>query len=235
MCHPTSRMTAEVNLSTRENGKAIIQWHSQHSVVDGPSTNQNIRATAELDFFPTMADFYQWLNNTYGPPPDADLPYAPNSPPTLLDIDDDGNMYFDYADMPPQAETTENASIDPTLMNIDPAFVEFDPMFMETMNPMPHPVSNDSVVTVPDHLAGTSRRLLIYLAKVLDIPPDVEDYDNTNTKPVDNGPVFTAEELEILEPIPEASPDPSLPDTIDDIPVVYGPQTEEIEELIDCR
>src|SRR5437667_12191827 len=144
-----------------------------------------------------MTDFYEWLENVH-------QPYAPTSPPlaapvahplvprdkdasmnistddiTLLNIDEEGGMYFVIPQWNTQA-CVNAPQIDPSLV---------------TMASAP----DQSFVTVPRSLAETSSKILIYLAQVLDVPEIGENPDEESTEEM----MFTAEELEALEPINE--------------------------------
>jgi hypothetical protein len=192
-----------------------------------------------------MTDFYDWLDSIRA------RSYAPASPfyagPSQMDVttsqylddgylDDDGSPHFDYSDTQAQVDPMTEMDIDPALMNIDPALLNINSAPRKAADSM-H-VSSHEVITVPSHLVDASRKVLIYLAQVLDIPVDVEGPSKMNLEPVNDEPAFTQEELEMLEPIPEISeigPNPSHPSAIDDIPVVTSPQVKDIEELVDCR
>src|SRR5436190_4817834 len=147
-----------------------------------------------------MTDIYEWLE-------DVDQPYyGPTSPPfvappgpslepmdgvlvegdpmdqiTLLDIDESSNMYFDapHAWNPPigQCQTYDKYPIDPSLHAMT--------------GPPAQSTPGQAVVTVPEEFAEISSKILIYFAKILEIPETSEET------------VFTAEELETLEPIAE--------------------------------
>ena len=87
-----------------------------------------------------------------------------------------------------------------------------------------------SIVMVPEEFAETSSKILVYLAQVLDIPEASEDMDGESTEEV----MFTAEELEALEPIAEEV-ESSIPSVINGIRVNRNPRSAEIQDIIDLR
>lgn len=184
-----------------------------------------------------MANVHEWLENVPQPS------YAPTSPPfmapplpylepmdgiiaeddpldqiTLLDIDENGNTYFDMPNawhpLVGQPQTNNGTTpIDPSLR-----------IGTEILAPT---TTDDSIVTVPKEFAETSRKILVYLAQVIEIPESVEES-------IENAD-FTAEELEVLEPIAEEDLDIPIPRVIDGIFVNLNPPTAEIEDIIDDR
>lgn len=88
-----------------------------------------------------------------------------------------------------------------------------------------------SVVTVPEHLAEASGKLLIHLLQIVEVPETVEDLDKEATEDAD----FTAEDLEALEAIVEEDLNVPIPHVIDGIHVNLDPPTAEIEDIIDDR
>jgi hypothetical protein len=178
-----------------------------------------------------MTDFYEWLENVH-------QPYAPTSPPftaptahplmpqdradismddiTLLDINDEGRMYFD---IPPW----QTPDVPPEPLPIDPTLVAM-------INTTP-PTPERTFVTVPEHLAETSSKILIYLAQILDVPGTIEDSDEEPAEEL----AFTTDELEALEPIDEESFKSPTPSIIDGIRVDANPRTREIKTIIDLR
>jgi hypothetical protein len=80
---------------------------------------------------------------------------------------------------------------------------------------------------VPEHLAKTSSKILIFLAQILEVPDDPTEQDN--------GTAFTAEELEALQPIDEERLETVIPNFIDGINVNPNPQPTEIKDVIDRR
>ena len=176
-----------------------------------------------------MTDFYEWLENVH-------QPYAPTSPPlaapvahplvprdkdasmnistddiTLLDIDEEGGMYFDIPQWNTQA-CVNAPQIDPSLV---------------TMASAP----DQSFVTVPGNLAETSSKILIYLAQVLDVPEIAENPDEESTEEM----MFTAEELEALEPINEENFNSPTPSVIDGIGVNMNSRAKEIKNIVDIK
>jgi len=180
-----------------------------------------------------MAKVSKWLESvpSYAP---TSPPFAPIADPlltadgkhfadiptdriSLLDIDSEGNMYFDVPytlpqDVPPQQSWIVNKSIP-----IDASHTMMDP-------PMP-PESSSSV---PDHLTEINTKILIYLARVLKVPKDLENESTTKW-------TFTAEELEALEPISENNYEPPTLSTIDGICVQSDPQLANIQSVLDDK
>jgi hypothetical protein len=162
-----------------------------------------------------MPNVYDWLDNTdqtHGAPPEpmdenhfAGIPAEEITP---LDLDEDGNMYFEYS----QADD-ESLPIDPSL-------------YMATDHTAPT-TSRQTIVMVPEHLAGISSKILIYLAQVLEVPETDEESVRRMT--------FTTEELEDLESVTEEDSEPSIPDDIDGVRVNRNPETTKIEDVIDIR
>jgi len=185
-------------------------------------------------------DFEKWLASAYGRPADAPPgAYAPDSPPFYDEEwteeaptnqitpshDDNGNPHLGYL-------STSTFSIMPPDPSIDPKLTmnaTADATTNVATNNAPT-LTSHTAVTVPDYLAETSSKILIYLAKVLEIPQDID---------MDQHPhgelIFTEQELEDLESIPESNHDPSVPKTIDDIRVTSDPRSREIAEIIDCK
>jgi hypothetical protein len=131
---------------------------------------------------------------------------------TLLDIDQNNNMYFDtpHAWNPPIGQRQiydEYSAIDPSL------HVTTDPSA---------PMSVRSVVTVPEEFAEISSRILVYFARTLEVPDTSEET------------VLITEGLETLEPIVEEV-EPIVPSILGDVCVNTAPQPMEIEEIIDLR
>jgi hypothetical protein len=166
-----------------------------------------------------MPNVYDWLDDmdqTHGAPPEpmdgnhfAGIPAEEITP---LDLDEDGNMYFEYS----QADD-ESLPIDPSL-------------YMATDHTAPT-TSRQTIVMVPEHLAGISSKILVYLAQVLEVPETDEDMDEGSIGRM----MFTAEELEDLKSITEEDFEPSIPNNIDGVHVNRNPETTEIEDMIDIR
>lgn len=166
-----------------------------------------------------MADIYRWLE-------DVRPLYAPTSPPlgptdendftdlpmdqfASLNIDDDGKAYFNHP---------ETTAVDPSLlMTMDP--------------PMP-PTSGQAIVTVPEHLAEATSRLLIHLAQITDTPKVIKTLDEESIGRITFN---TAEEEEALRPITEGSPEPPTPSVIDGVYVNESPKSKEIKDILDLR
>lgn len=105
--------------------------------------------------------------------------------------------------------------------------VNVDPSLYSATAPT---TSGQAIVTVPKHLAEASSKILVYFARVLEIPEDTEGSDKGFTE----GMEFTADELEALEPIVEEVGS-STPSVIDGIVVNINPRTKEIKDVIDVR
>jgi hypothetical protein len=177
-----------------------------------------------------MTSIYEWLENI------DPLLTAPSLEPmdrtisakylvdqiTPLDIDEDSNWYFS---MPPAWD----APPDQPQVSVEP--IPIDPSLRTVTNTLAPTTSGQSIVTVPEHLAEASSKILIYLAQILEVPDDPADLDDGPTEET----TFTAEELEALEPIDEDEFEPAIPDVINGVYVNKDPQPTEIEEVIDLR
>ena len=160
----------------------------------------------------TMADIYEWLgglDRTLEAPPkprDGDL-FAGVSMDEIipLDLDENGNRYFEYPPIDPSLYTMTDPSV-PTI---------FD----------------QSIVTVPEGFAEASSKLLIYLTQVLEVSEIIEGTDEGAIEKM----TFTAEELEVLNPIIEEDSESSIPTEIDGVRVSAKPKSREIKEIIDLR
>lgn len=181
-----------------------------------------------------MANVPKWLENvpSYAP---TSPPFAPTADPlltadgkhfadiptdriSLLDIDGEGNMYFDVPhalsqNVPPERSWVVNGSIpiDPTLTMMD-----------TTMPP------ESSSSAIPDYLTEINTKILIYLAQVLKVPKNLENESTTKW-------TFMEEELEALEPISEDNYEPPTPSTIDGICVQSDPQLANIQSVLDDK
>lgn len=93
---------------------------------------------------------------------------------------------------------------------------------MDPSQTFPH----DSV-TASNHLTEMNTKILIYLARILNIPEDSMNEFHTKW-------TFTAEELEALEPVPE-NYKLSTRNIIDGICVKSEPQLANIENIIDIK
>ena len=158
-----------------------------------------------------MADIYEWLgglNQTLGAqsePRDGDL-FTGISMDEIIPFDLDEDDNM-YFEYPP---------IDPSLYTIDPSVPA---------------TLGQSIVTVPEEFAEASSKLLIYLIQILEIPEIIEDVDERVTEKM----TFTAEELEVLNPIIEEDSESSIPTEIDGVRVNAKPKSREIKEIIDLR
>jgi hypothetical protein len=124
-----------------------------------------------------------------------------------LGLDEDGNTCFYMPD-------AWNSFVEPAL-GVNTEAIPIDPALQQSADP-------PTFVTVPGQYAEASSKLLVYLARVLDIPEmsdQLEDHEMT----------FTAEELEVLEPIDEG------PGKIGGTRVNRNPQSKEIKEILDHR
>jgi len=182
----------------------------------------------------TMTDIHEWLKNvhhySYIP---VSSPPGPSLEPmdgilstddladqiTLLDIDKDGHMCFDMSHAWNEQPQINNESIP-----IDPSLYTMT-NFSTTVAP------GQSVITVPEHLAEASSRLLIHLLQIVEIPETVGDLDGGTAE----GTILTTEELEALEPVNEQEFEPVAPSAIGGIPVNTNPNSQEIKEIVDLR
>jgi hypothetical protein len=133
--------------------------------------------------------------------------YAPTSPPYMVDE----NFYAEPL-------TDETIPIDPSLISM------MDP-------PLP-PTSNQAIVTVPEHLAEATSKLLIYLLQTRDAPEGLKDSDGESIAKLT---ITTEDEMVTLMPIPEGSSETPLPDTINGVCVNTNPMGMEIKEVIDVE
>ena len=138
-----------------------------------------------------MIDIYEWLEEANQSlmaslePMNGNL-FAgiPMDEITPLDLDKNDNMYFDTS------HAWESFQIDSSL------YTATDPAAPTT--------SGQTIVTVPEHLAEASSKILIYLTQVLEISKATEDVDEESTEEM----TFTVEELEALESIIEEDFEP---------------------------
>jgi len=150
---------------------------------------------------------------------------VPTDQITPLNIDEEGNTYFDFPHALPQDAPPGQPWADDGSMLIDPTLVSL-------MEPPTAPTSDQTVVTVPRHLAEASTRILIYLSQIIEIPEDAKDMDN---EPITDETTFTAEETETLESIDEEGSEPFSPTVIDGIRVNQDPMPMGIREVLDLR
>lgn len=121
-----------------------------------------------------MTNIYEWLENVH--PPSC----APTSTPfvsrfvgvptdeiTLLDVDEERNMYFDV----PNARS-QNGPFEQSRIGIESVMI--DPSLGVMTNP---PMPSTPVIMIPEQLAEASRKVLIYLAQILDIPETPDDLE----------------------------------------------------------
>jgi hypothetical protein len=135
-----------------------------------------------------------------------------------LNLDGHGNSYFDY----PQTATRHS--------RVHVEATQIDPSLTTMMDPAR--TSGQTVITVPENLAEISSKVLIYLAQTVDIPETPKDVDQG---PISERTFNTAEEMEILEPIAEGSPEPPIPNMIDGVCVNENPMPADIKDIIDVR
>lgn len=169
-----------------------------------------------------MAEIYEWLEGLGQPPEpmNEDLfEGVPMGEVIPLARDEDGNGYFD---VPHAWGEHFEPQIDDEPIPIDPS--------LHVMTEPPAPTFGQAVVTVPEELAEASSNLLVYLIRILEIPATAS-MDEESTERM----TFTAEELEILEPIIEEESESIIPDEIDGVRVNTNPKSKEIKEIIDFR
>lgn len=167
-------------------------------------------------------NIYEWLEGIGQPD------YGPTSPPFMASpepMDEDIFAGIPMDDMPHSWNVSFQQS------QTDGGTIPLDPSLHMMTGPPAPTTSSRTTVTVPEHLAKASSRILIYLAQTLEIPGSAKDW---NEEPVEET-AFTAEELEALEPVTEDDFESSAPSTINGICVNANPQAAEIEYIIDLR
>jgi hypothetical protein len=163
-----------------------------------------------------MANIYEWLEYTepifYAPvwtsyEPMDGMSYAEDPMDTMIPLDTGGN-----GNMP----STWDTSIDPSLNT--------------TMNVSAPAIPNQSTATALEDLVTINNQILICITQLLETSrrPAVPNESAAE-------PMFTAEELEALEPIPEDEPEPARPSIINGLCVNANPQAAEIECIIDSK
>ena len=103
-----------------------------------------------------------------------------------------------------------------------------------TMESSVRMTSGRAAVTVPEHLAEASGRILIYLTQVLEISEDPEEQDDEEATLVEEGTTIT-EEARALEPIDETEFKITAQNVIDGIRVNQNPKSMEIKDVIDFK
>jgi len=110
---------------------------------------------------------------------------------TPLEIDE-GNLYFDMP--PPWDHPFSRSQVNREPLSIDPS--------LNTMAGPPAPTtSSRTIVTVPEEFAEASSKILVYFARVLDIPEISKELDDGFIKEV----AITTEELEAVLPTSRAA------------------------------
>src|SRR6266496_500454 len=167
-----------------------------------------------------MAGIYEWLGDIDQPMDGIFVEDDPMDQITLLNTDQNGNMYFD---MPPMWNSSmeQHRTYD--------EYIPIDPSLATMTNPPAPTTLGQTIIMVPEQLAEASRKVLIYFAKVLDIPEISEDEEDEFAEET----TFTMEELEALEPIAEE--DLESPSFIGGICFNMNPKTTEIKDVIDMR
>jgi hypothetical protein len=164
-----------------------------------------------------MANIYDWLEDT------EPISYAPTSPVWTAYEPTEGMSYAEDP-MDPMIfhNTGGNDNMPPTWIPIDPSL-----SIMANASAPADPVQDTD--TVLERLIDNSNRILVCVTQILE----------TARLTAPNGsaaePTFTAEELEILAPIPEEEPEPAIPGTINGLCVNMNPQAAEIECIIDSK
>jgi len=162
-----------------------------------------------------MTDIYEWLEDVNQPlraslkPMNGDhFAGVPIDEIMPLDLDEDGNTYFDTS------YARESSQIDPSL------YTATDPAAWTT--------SGQTIVTVPEHLAEASSKILIYLTQLLKASAEVEE-------PEEDEMTLIEGQLEALESIDEEDFELPAPGIIDGICVNRNPRAIEIKDVIDHR
>src|SRR5438552_3126579 len=104
-----------------------------------------------------MDGVYKWLEGV-DQPMDGIVTDDSMDQITLLDIDQNGNAYFDM----PQAWNTSLRQ-----PQVNDEFFPIDPSLYTTTGPSAPTTLGRTVVTVPEEFAEASSKILIYLTKVL--------------------------------------------------------------------
>ena len=114
-----------------------------------------------------MTDIYEWLEDLNQPlraslkPMNGDhFAGVPMDEIMPLDLDEDGNTYFDTS------YARESSQIDPSL------YTATDPAAWTT--------SGQTIVTVPEHLAEASSKILIYLTQLLKASAEKDNWKPSN-------------------------------------------------------
>ena len=139
-----------------------------------------------------------------------------------LDLGEDDNIYFN---IPHVWDNHYEPQIDDESIPIDPCLLGM------TGSPAPT-TSGRIVVTVPEQLAESSSKLLIYLTQIVDIPEITKDSDEG---PIGQITSDISEEMEDLESIVEGSPESPIPSMIDGVSVNKDPKSMEIKNILDFR
>lgn len=92
--------------------------------------------------------------------------------------------------------------------------------------------TGQAIVTVPEHLAEATNKLLIHLLQINDISVDIKDPYEEAIKELT---ITTEDEMVTLAPIPEGSPEPSPPDMINGVCVNENPVGTDIKQIIDME
>ena len=131
----------------------------------------------------------------------------------LLDNNNDNDVYRRYPAAP-------SASPVSTMhLNIDPMLAMNDVVTNNASIP-----TNPPTITVSNPLIETSREILLFLLKTLNV-----SNNNANEQSINRF------EFTDLESIPESSHDSSLPRIINDIRITSEPHTNQIDHIIDCK
>ena len=168
-----------------------------------------------------MIDIYEWLENANQPMNEFFI-NDPMNQIIPLDVDKDDNVYFD---MPHAWDVPfEQSSI-----NIEPFPIDFS--LYTTTDPSASTTFDRIIVTIPEEFAEANSKILIYFARILDIPETSKDSDNELIDEM----ILIAEEFEVLESIDEEEFESIIPSVIDEIHVNKNPRPMEIKDMIDLR
>src|SRR5437016_1382641 len=119
---------------------------------------------------------------------------------TLLNLDKNYNMYFNTS------HAWESFQINSSL------YTATDLAASTT--------SGQIIITISEHLAEVSSKILVYLIQVLEIPEAPKNVDKESTE----GMMFTVEELEALESVTEKNFKSFIPSDINDVHVNANPK-----------
>ena len=119
----------------------------------------------------------------------------------------------------------------PPFMPADNYLFTVDPSLLPMTESLAATTPGQTVVMIPKQFAEASTKLLIHLIQTVKVPETSGELDKETAGEM----MFTAGELEALEPILEEGPETSIPNIIDGTCVNGNPKSWEIKDLIDLR